>query len=95
MLDTHEHRGDHTAVIAREGIVTALRFCRAALSAASNASFSTVVMFWSAPAWSANSVRISMEEYERMTTWSSKALSRPPSHKTKPLRRIAEAGLFE
>ena len=28
VLDTHEHHGDHTAVVAAEGIVDALRFCR-------------------------------------------------------------------
>jgi NADH-quinone oxidoreductase subunit C len=28
VLDTHEHHGDHTAVVAPEGIVDALRFCR-------------------------------------------------------------------
>jgi len=28
LLDTHEHHGDHTAVITPEGIVDALRFCR-------------------------------------------------------------------
>jgi len=28
LLDTHEHHGDHTAVITAEGIVDALRFCR-------------------------------------------------------------------
>src|SRR5215510_7047739 len=28
VLDTHEHRGDHTAVIARDAILDALRFCR-------------------------------------------------------------------
>jgi len=27
-LETHERRGDHTAVVAREGILDALRFCR-------------------------------------------------------------------
>jgi len=28
LLDTHEHRGDHTAVVTPDGIVDALRFCR-------------------------------------------------------------------
>jgi len=28
VLETHEHHGDHTAVVAREGIVDALTFCR-------------------------------------------------------------------
>jgi NADH-quinone oxidoreductase subunit C len=28
VLDTHEHHGDHTAVVSAEGIVDALRFCR-------------------------------------------------------------------
>jgi NADH-quinone oxidoreductase subunit C len=28
VLETHEYRGDHTAVVAREGIVDALAFCR-------------------------------------------------------------------
>jgi NADH-quinone oxidoreductase subunit C len=28
VLETHEHHGDHTAVITAEGIVDALRFCR-------------------------------------------------------------------
>ena len=28
VLDTHERHGDHTAVIAPEGVVDALRFCR-------------------------------------------------------------------
>jgi NADH-quinone oxidoreductase subunit C len=28
LLDTHEHHGDHTAVVTAEGIVDALRFCR-------------------------------------------------------------------
>jgi NADH-quinone oxidoreductase subunit C len=28
VLDTHEHHGDHTAVVTAEGIVDALRFCR-------------------------------------------------------------------
>ena len=28
VLETHDHRGDHTAVIARDGIVDALAFCR-------------------------------------------------------------------
>jgi NADH-quinone oxidoreductase subunit C len=28
VLDTHENHGDHTAVVAAEGIVDALRFCR-------------------------------------------------------------------
>ena len=28
VLDTHEHHGDHTAVVAPESIVDALRFCR-------------------------------------------------------------------
>jgi len=28
VLDIHEHRGDHTAVVTPDGIVDALRFCR-------------------------------------------------------------------
>jgi NADH-quinone oxidoreductase subunit C len=28
VLETHEHRGDHTAVVARDGLLEALRFCR-------------------------------------------------------------------
>src|SRR6266581_956134 len=28
VLETHEHRGDHTAVVAQEAIVEALAFCR-------------------------------------------------------------------
>lgn len=28
VLDTHEHRGDHTAVVAPDAIVEGLRFCR-------------------------------------------------------------------
>ena len=28
VLDTHEHHGDHTAVVTAEGIVDALRLCR-------------------------------------------------------------------
>jgi len=28
VLETHEHHGDHTAVVAREGMVDALTFCR-------------------------------------------------------------------
>ena len=28
VLDTHEHHGDHTAVVTAEGIVDTLRFCR-------------------------------------------------------------------
>jgi NADH-quinone oxidoreductase subunit C len=28
VLETHEHRGDHTAVVSREAIIEALAFCR-------------------------------------------------------------------
>src|SRR3990172_5902076 len=28
VLETHEHHGDHTAVVVREGIVDALSYCR-------------------------------------------------------------------
>jgi len=28
VLETHAHRGDHTAVVAREGLLDALAFCR-------------------------------------------------------------------
>ena len=28
VLETHEYRGDHTAVLAREALLPALRFCR-------------------------------------------------------------------
>ena len=28
VLDTHDYRGDHTAVVALEGIVDALGYCR-------------------------------------------------------------------
>ena len=28
IVETHDHRGDHTAVVARDGIIDALRFCR-------------------------------------------------------------------
>ena len=28
VLETHAHRGDHTTVVAREGLLDALAFCR-------------------------------------------------------------------